>query len=190
MEIDSMSIADNLENQDCDQDIHDLACYRGSDPFLPQLIAGRAMTTELTQYLNDFSLPNEDSAVSVSTFTETSQDLHEWRVGGPPENSYDWYRNNHPTTQGIQMNPVRDSPWSPPLEEQRPTNDFNDQQYRNNNAGTCGLKNETFHSGCVVSGKSFDVIKDEITLGYLEQTQIAEELTNNAIHDKTPCQLV
>ena len=98
MEIDSVSIADNLENQDCDEDIQDLACYRESDPFLPQLIAGRAMTTELSQYLNDFSLPNEDSVVSASTFTEPSQDLREWRVGGPPGNSYDWYRNNHPIT--------------------------------------------------------------------------------------------
>ena len=150
------------------------------------------MTTELTQCLNDLSLPNEDLVASVSIFPERSQDLLACCVGGPPGDSYDCCGNTHPITQCSQINPAGDSPWSPPLEKQRPTNDFKDQQYQNDNAdswygnahitglgfsvsGTCGLQNETFHCGCVVCGKSFEDIKEEITLGNLEQTHIAGE---------------
>ena len=87
---------------------------------------------------------------------------------------------------------MRDSPWSPPPEEQGPTSDFTNQQYGNDNtdswygnahknglginiSGNSGFSNETFYSECVVLGKSFTDIKEEITLGCLEQTRIARE---------------
>ena len=184
MEIDSISIADDHENHDSDDDIQFFACYCENALFPPQLVAGRAMTTELTNCLNDLRLPNEDLFESISTFTEPSQDLLEWYVGGPPSDSYYYYGNNHPITQCSQINPVRHMPWSPPLEEQRPTNELDSQQCGNDNvdswyrnahitglgisvSGTCGLPNEKFHSGCVVCGKSYADIKKKITLGYL-----------------------
>ena len=148
--------------------------------------------------LNDLSLPNEDLFESISTFTEPVQDLLEWCVGGPPDDSYDCYGNIQPITQCSRLIPVRDSPFALPLEEQKPTNDFSSQQYHNDNAvtwygnghiiglgisvsGSCGLPNETFHSGCVVCGKSYTDMKEEITLGYLEQTHFAGETYDHRI---------
>ena len=129
---------------------------------------------------------------SVSTFTEPSQELLDWCVGGPPNEFYDHYGNNHPISQCSQLNPIRDSPWSPPPEEQGPTDDFQcqhntistvDSWYHNPHitglgisiSSNCSLPNETYHSGCVVCGKSFIDIREEITLGYIEQTHIPGE---------------
>ena len=150
------------------------------------------MTTELTQCLNDLSLPHEDLIDSVSTLTEPSQQLLDWSVGGPPNNSYDRFGNDHPITHCSQLNPIRDSPWSLPPEKQGPIDDFQHQRnpintidswYHNPHitglgiiiSGSCGLPNETNHSGCVVCGKSYIDIREEITLGYIEQTHIAGE---------------
>ena len=73
MEIDAVSVTNGLDNQDIDDDIQVLACYRESVPYPPQLVAGRTMTTELTQCLNDLSLSHEDLIDSNSTVTEPSQ---------------------------------------------------------------------------------------------------------------------
>ena len=100
-------MTDGLDNHDSDDGIQVLACYRESTPFSPQLAAGRAMTSELTQCLNDLSLPPEDLIDSVSTFTEPSQELLDWCVGGPPNNSYDRYGNDHPITKCSQLNPIK-----------------------------------------------------------------------------------
>ena len=48
-------------------------------------------------------------------------------------------------------------------------------------SGNCGQPNETFHSGCVFCGKSYTDMKDEITLGYFEQSYIAGELYEQPI---------
>ena len=79
-----MSVPDHLESQDSDDDIQVLACYHENAPFPPQLAAGRAMTTELTNSLNDLNLPKEDFTDTISTFTEPSQELLDWCVGAPP----------------------------------------------------------------------------------------------------------
>ena len=127
MEVDAMSVTDEPDYHDSDDDIQVLACYPESTPLPPQLAAGRKMTSELTQCLNDLSLPPEDLIDSVSTFTGPSQELLDWCVGGPPNNFGDHYGNNHPIAQCSQLNPIRDSPWSPPPEEQGPTDDFQRQ---------------------------------------------------------------
>ena len=194
MEVDAMSVTDELDNYDSDDDIQVLACY----PFPPQLVAGRAMTCELTHCLNDLSLPPEDLIDSASTFTEPSQELLDWCVGGLPGNSYNRYGNGHPITQCSQLNPIRDSPWSPSPEEQIPTDEFQYQHEPTNTvdsrfhnprftglgisiSGNCGLTNETYHSGCVVCGKSYIDIREKITLGYIEQTHIAGEIYEQRI---------
>ena len=58
MEVDTVSVIDALDDQDSDDDIQVFACYRETKPFPPQLVAGRAMTTELTHCLNDLNLPD------------------------------------------------------------------------------------------------------------------------------------
>ena len=180
MEIDSVSVADITDNNDSDDDIQVLACYRENIPFPPQLAGGRAMTTELTQCLNDLSLPHKDLTDSISTFTEPPQELLDWCVGGPPINYHGCYADDHPTAQCSQLNPIRDSSWSPPPEGQAPATNFLTQHYRNDDvdswygnahitglaisvSSSCGLQTETFDSGCVVCGKPFEDIRAEIT---------------------------
>ena len=192
MEVDSVSIADGPDGQDSDDDIQVLACYRENIPFPPQLTAGRAMTTELAHCLNDLNIPDDDLIGSVSTFTDPSQDLLDWCVGGPPRTSYGSNADDHPITYCGQLNPIRDSPWSPPLEDQGPSVDTYqptqphgsaDSWYGNSHitglgisvGGSCGQPNETTQTGCVICGKSSADIKEEITLGYLEQTHIPGE---------------
>ena len=192
MEVDSVSVADGPEGQDSDDDIQVLACYRENIPFPPQLTAGRAMTTELAHCLNDLNIPDDDLIGSASTFTDPSQDLLHWCVGGPPRTSYGSNANDHPITYCGQLNPIRDSPWSPPLEDQGPSVDTYqpiqphgsaDSWYGNSHitglgisvSGSCGQPNETTQTGCVICGKSSADIKEEITLGYLEQTHIPGE---------------
>ena len=150
------------------------------------------MATELTKCLNYLSLLHEDLTDSISTFTEPPQELLDWCVGGPPNNDHDCYTDDHPIAQCSQLNPIRDSPWSTPPEKQAPAANFVNQQYRNDDvdswygnahitglgisvSSSCGLQNETFHRSCVVCGKSFEDIRTEITLVYLEQTHIAGE---------------
>ena len=122
MEVNSVSVADGLDNQDSDDDIQVLACYRENMPFPPQLVAGRAMATELTYCLSDLKIPDEDLIESVSTFLDLSQDLLDWCAGGPPRTPYDCDVNNHPIAHCGQLNPIRDSPWSPSPEDQGLTN--------------------------------------------------------------------
>ena len=150
------------------------------------------MTAELTHCLNDLNLPNEDIIESITTFTDPSQDLLEWCAGGPPGTTYNPNENDHPITKCYGLNPIRDSPWSPPLEDQGPSSDayhtlrpdvYTDSWYSNSHitglgisiSGNCGIPNETFQAGCVICGKSSIDIKEEITLGYLGQTHIAGE---------------
>ena len=95
LEVDTMPMTDGLNNYDSDDDNQVQVCYRESTPFPPQLAAGRAMTSELTQCPNDLSLPPEDLIDSASTFTEPSQELLDWCFGGPPNNAYDCYGNDH-----------------------------------------------------------------------------------------------
>ena len=61
-----------------------LACYRVNPEFPPQLAAGRAMTTELTECLNDLNLPINEPLESASTFSEPSHSLIDWFIGNPP----------------------------------------------------------------------------------------------------------
>ena len=60
MEVDSKTSTEAVSAQISDDDeIEVLACYRIGPEFPPQLVAGRRMTTEITQCLNDLSLPED-----------------------------------------------------------------------------------------------------------------------------------
>ena len=90
------------------------------------------------------------------------------------------------------MDPVYYSPMSTPLVDQFPNyaprdNDCEVQaepQWARNQyitglgisaSGLCGEPNDLIYSGCVVCGKSFQAIKEEVTLGYLESTHLPGE---------------
>ena len=76
MNIDSVAWTDDTQNVVSDDDeIQVLACYNYNDTFPQQLVAGRAMTTELTECLNDLNIPPSEPIDSVSTFSEPSNSL-------------------------------------------------------------------------------------------------------------------
>ena len=193
MDIDSINSTEDVQDAvSGEDDIQVLACYRYNEDFPPQLTAGRAMTTELTECLNDLNIPLSEPVDSVSTFSEPSNSLIDWFVGNPPCTFYGQSASDHPIAQCSGLDPVLESPISPPLIDQRPTYDSPQGadmstlagNWTNNPhitglgisvSGYCGQPNEVYHTGCVVCGKDYPSIKEEITLGYLEATHVPGE---------------
>ena len=192
MDVDSINSADDiLDANGEDDDIQVFACYRYNTEFPPELAAGRAMTTELTECLNDLNLPISEPTESVSTFTEPSNSLIDWFVGNPPPTYYGQSASDYPIAQCIRLEPVPESPQSPPLFDQRPTYDslqgaemplgssWSDNPHITglgiSTSGNCGQPNEVYYTGCVVCGKDYPAIKEEIILGYLEKTHFPGE---------------
>ena len=193
MDIDSViSIQDQWDRESGDDEIQVLTCYHENPPFPPQLVAGRTMTTSLTQCLDDLSLPSTHCNDTIDTFTEPSGELVNWPIGHPPA-TYDHQPiEYHPTADCGQLNPVVVSPASPPLIDHMPSYQYEnqyqpghyiDQWARNPHitglaisaSGSCGQSNDVYHSDCIVCGKSFPEITEEITLGYLEGNHVTGE---------------
>ena len=192
MDIDSVASTKDTQNGVSDDDeIQVLACYNYNDAFPPQLVAGRAMTTELTECLNDLNIPPSEPIDSVSTFSEPSNSLIDWFVGNPPPTYYGQSASDYPIAQCSRLEPVPESPLSPPLFDQRPTYDslqgaeipletsWSDNPHITglgiSFSGNCGQPNEVYYTGCVVCGKDYPAIKEDITLGYLEKTHFPGE---------------
>ena len=185
MEVDSIY---SVHDSD-DDDIQVIACYTENQEFPPQLAAGRAMTTDLSDCLGYLSLPE---TISESYFTEPTEELIDWFVGSPPSTYSGVQPQQHPIAQCSQIDPVPYSPLSPPLIDQFPNyaprvNDHEVQaepQWARNQhitglgisaSGLCGQPNDVLYGGCVVCGKSFQAIKEEVTLGFLESTHVPGE---------------
>ena len=85
MAIDSINSTEDVQDIASEEDdIQVLASYRYNDEFPPQLAAGRAMTTELSECLNDLNIPLSEPIDSVSTFSEPSNSLIDWFLCNPP----------------------------------------------------------------------------------------------------------
>ena len=176
MDVDSITPThDVLDSVSDDDDIQVSACYRFSPEFPQQLVAGRAMTREITECLNDLDLPSSELAESASTFSEPSISLVDWFIGNPPPSHYGQSISNHPIAHCSQIDPVLESPLSPLLIDQQPTYDsrFDDYQshiresWTNNPhitglgisvSGTCSQSNDVHHTGCIVCGKNYPAI--------------------------------
>ena len=185
MEIDYIhSVQDETNCDSDDDDIQVIACSSEASEFRPQLVAGRAMTTELADSMSNLGLPETEQSVSESYFTELSEELTEWFVGNPPSTYSGQQPYTHPIAQCGRIDPVPYSPMSSLLINQHPSYALQNDNYSEpladhwaNNphitglgvsvSGVCGQHNEDVHSGCVVCGKSFPAIKEEVTLGYL-----------------------
>ena len=123
------SIKDEI-NQDSDvDDVQVIACYAETRYFPPQLVAGRAMTSDLTQSLSNLSLPETETNLPENYFTEPSQELVGWFVGNPPPTFAEQHERNHPIAHCGQIDPVSYLPFSPPLADQRPTDESTDGRY-------------------------------------------------------------
>ena len=193
LEVDSIYSVHDTAPQDSDEDdIQVIACYSENQEFPPQLAAGRAMTSDLSVCLGYLSLPETTETAPESYFTEPSEVLIEWFVGSPPSTYSGVQPQQHPIAQCSQIDPVSYSPMSPQLIDQFPNYAPRDnhcevqaepQWARNQHitglgisaSGLCGQPNDVLYSGCVVCGKSFQAIKEEVTLGYLESTHIPGE---------------
>ena len=85
LDVDSItSTKDVLNSVSDDDDVQVLVCYRISPEFPPQITAWRAMTTEISECLNDLNLPNIELVESASTFADPSNSLVDWLIGNPP----------------------------------------------------------------------------------------------------------
>ena len=193
MEVDSIYSVQDTAPQDSDDDDNQvIACYSENREFPPQLAAGRAMTSDLSTCLGYLSLPETTETATGNYFTDPSEDLMEWFVGSPPSTYSGLQLQQHPIAQCSQIDPVSYSPMSPPLVDQFPNYAPRDnecevqaepQWARNQHitglgisaSGLCGQPNDVLYSGCVVCGKSFQAIKEEVTLGYLESTHLPGE---------------
>ena len=91
MEVDSIySSSQNRTNGDSDEDdIQNIECFSETQEFPPQLVAGRCMTTDLTECLNYLSLLETELSVPESYFTEPPEELIEWFIGNPPPHIMD-----------------------------------------------------------------------------------------------------
>ena len=171
MDIDSINSAEDVQDIVSEEDdIQVLACYRYNKEFPPQLTAGRAMTTELAECLNDLNIPLSEPVDSVSTFSEPSNSLIEWFVGNPPSSYHGQSTSDRPLVQCSGLDPVLESPISPPLIDQRPTYDhpqetvtpIHEENWTHNPhitglgisvSGYCGQPNEVFHTGLLYAEK-------------------------------------
>ena len=111
MDVDSITSSQDVLNSDSDDDdIQVLACYRISPEFPLQLVAGHALTTEITECLNVLNLPSSELAESASTFSEPSNSLVDWFIGNPPASHYRQSISDHPIAHCSQNDPLLESP--------------------------------------------------------------------------------
>ena len=145
------------------------------------------MTTDLTQSSNDLKLPSDTILDAADTFTEPFTEFIDWVVGNPTSTYNNRVVGDYAISGCSQLNPKVESPVSHPLIGQMPFYHYGTyQQHEQNNepwvhnshitglaitaSGSCGKPKEAYHTGCVICGKSFLVIEEEITVGYLERS--------------------
>ena len=195
MEVDILSgHEEQLPDDGPDSDIEIIACYREVPVFPPQLVGGRAMTTDFDTDESNLTQSQYGRQGSVASITDPSDSLIEWFVGNPPQQTYKEEDPRHKMAQCKELEPIHYSPLSPPLHEQGPSaaeyyGEYPEEQGQESEwirnphisgmtisaRGICGTPNLIQYGGCAVCGKSYATIQEEITLGYLEKTHIPEE---------------
>ena len=212
MDVDDPSQA--TENEvDRDSDIEVLACYSEIRPFEQQATAGRFMTTDLTGCLtgcphwlpDDLSIPEALYGPSSTESNHPPSDLIDLVLGQSPPLESVVPIDQRPIAQRSKLEPIPDTPESPPIQEQGTNgnainNPLSDDQfpYWPDNAhltgvavrtsATCGKPNFFEHGDCYVCGRSFDTIREEITLNFLEQTDIDGELYHTRLRRRNALQ--
>ena len=122
MEIDVVSVHDDLTQDDgADSDIEIIACYRDAPVYPPQLVAGRAMTTDFDTYEHNPTQSQYGQSGPVASTTDPSDSLIEWLVGSPNQQTYNEENPRHQIAHCSELEPIPSSPMSPPLAEQGPS---------------------------------------------------------------------
>ena len=192
--LNSTSVTAIEREQDTDSDIEVIACYREAPVFPPELAGGRAMTFDLDTCGEEGTQHSFEQPGSISSLFDPSDSLVEWFVESPPSRTYTANDHNHRMANCSHLEPIPYSPMSPPLTDQGPSGYSNydqlseDLQQANfwmsnphftglaiSASGLCGELNYIQQGDCTVCGISFATLQEEITLGYLEKTQVAEE---------------
>ena len=104
-----------------------LAWYRETQPFEPQAVAGRHMTTELQGCFDDLFIPEALYDPSSTDDNYSPSDLVDLVLGqSPPLESF-LPQSQRPIAHCSQMEPIPDTPQWPPIYEQGPyAQDVND----------------------------------------------------------------
>ena len=176
------------DNQD--SDIEDFACCKEEQPFERHAVAGRFMTTKLPG-LDDLSIA--EVLYGPSSTDNPPTDLVDLVLGQSPPSESFRPLNKRSIAHYSQLEPIQDTPQSPPIYEQGPyANDINapwiTEQYPCWPNNACAEPNFVHHGDCSVCGKSFDTIKEEILFNFLEQTHIDGESYQTRLRRKNAFQ--
>ena len=187
-----------------DSDIEVIACYSEAQSTRPLGIAGRAMTTEFTDD-DDLTLLEELYGRSIKTDTEPPSDLVDQILGIHPPSYSRRLSQERPIAECARISPIPDTQLSPPPHEQgcnvnNAGNPWSDDDFpyqpKNahitgiaiSNSGVCGLPNQVAFGDCIVFGKSFETIREEITFNFLEQTHLVGETYNTRLRRRNAFQ--
>ena len=189
MEIDDPKSA--VEAEDNDSDIERIACYSEQPTPKPQVVAGRGMTCDLPSS-NGFSLYDGLYGSSTKADSDPEDELINLVLGIGPTNGNGAPLEERPIARSAQVQPMPDTPQSPPEYEWGPNTVFAEDRWSSYQAdhqpeqahitgvavstsGVCGNPNYVARSDCYVCRKSFGSIKEEITFYYLERTHMHGE---------------
>ena len=190
MEVDDPQAA--VDEEGYDSDIEVLACFSESQSVKPMGVAGRTMTTETYNEDDDLTLVEELYGRACKVDSEPTDDLVNLVLGNGPPNHSMIPVGEKPIARCAQMQPIPDTPQSPPAHERGPTSTFDNTQWANfqtayepehahitgiavSASGVCRTSNFVARGDCVVCGNDFGSIKEEVTLDYLERTHLSGE---------------
>ena len=176
---------------DVDSDIEVIACFREAPVPIPKIVGGRGMTLDLFSCVDNES-QSDTLYNQVSYFdSEPSSELIDLVLGLHPPTNGPVDVDNHPRSSCSQLEPVRESPLSPPPHErgqrvfpEAPKWDQDEPFWPPNShitgvavrtSGHCGVQNIVQHGDCLVCRKSAIIIQEGVTFNYLERTHRSGE---------------
>ena len=164
-----------IEPESSDSDIEVIACYSEQQTRRPQTVAGRGMTCDLPSS-DGFSLYDGLYGPSTKADSDPEDELVNLVLGIGPTNDIGAPLEERPIARCAQVQPIPDTPQSPPGHERGPNTVFADDRWSGYQAnrepeqahitgvavstgGVCGNPNYVARSECYVCGKSFGNIK-------------------------------
>ena len=181
-----------IDAESSDSDIEVVACYSEQQTLRPQTVAGRGMTCDLPSS-DSFSLYDGLYGPSTKADSDSEDELINLVLGIGPTSDNGAPLEERPIARCAQVQLIPETPQSPPDHEKGPNTVFADDRWSSYQAnreseqahitgvavstsGVCSNPNYVARSDCYVCGKSFESIKVEITLDYLERTHMPGEI--------------
>ena len=169
-----------IEVESSDSGIEVVACYSEQRTLRPQTVAGRGMTCDLPSS-DIFSLYDGLYGPSTEADSELEDELVNLVLGIGPPSINGAPLEEQPLARCAQVQPVPDTPQSPPDHERGHNTAFAKDLWSNyqtsyepeqahitgvsvNTSGVCGNPNYVARSDCFMCGKSFGSIKEKICI--------------------------